>query len=109
MALQEIGKFKLQQRGPFVSRMQVKYLDGDGNVLYSSQTSDEVTGQDYFMEPSDLGVPDGSTIWLILWILAGYDQTAQKAFIYKQGSNITATYSCTGVTVVTHLTLEDVS
>jgi hypothetical protein len=109
MAIQEIGKFKLQQRSAYVSRMQVKYLDGDGNVVYSAQTSDEVTGQDYFMDPADLGVPDGSMVWLFLWVMAGYDQTAPKAFIYKHGSNITASYSCTGVTVAPHLNLDGIS
>jgi len=109
MAYQQVGKFKLNQQGGYVCRTEFVYLDENGQLQHSSQTSNELLGQSYTTDPGDLGVPDGSITWMKIWVMAGTDNQANQAFTYTKGNSQTADYTCSGTTLSNHLALDGVS
>ncbi|KOP39404.1 hypothetical protein SAMN05444671_3716 [Flavobacterium sp. CF108] len=109
MAIQTVGKFKLNQQGGYVCRTEFVYLDSNGQLQSSSQTGNELLGQSYTTDPGSLGVPDGSTLWMKIWVMAGHDNQAQQAFIYQSGNSAVADYTCSGTTLSNHLALDGVS
>lgn len=109
MALQQIGKFTLNQQGGYVCRTMFAYVDGNGQLVESHQTGNELLGQTYTTDPCDLGVPNGSMLWMKIWVMAGYDNQASQAFIYQQGGGSIAVYTCSGTTLSNHLSLDAVN
>ncbi len=109
MAYQKVGKFSLHQQGGYVCRTEFVYLDDNGQLQQSSQTSNELLGQTYTTDPGDLGVPDGSILWMKIWVMLGTDNQATQAFMYQKGSNQTANYTCSGTTLSNSLALNGVS
>lgn len=109
MAIQTVGKFKLNQQGGYVCRTEFVYMDPNGQLKHSSQTSDELLGQSYTTDPSSLGVPDGSTLWMKIWVMAGHDNQATQAFLYQSGNTSIADYTCSGTTLSNHLALDGVN
>ncbi|SHH84286.1 hypothetical protein [Flavobacterium defluvii] len=109
MAIQTVGKFKLNQQGGYVCRTEFVYLDQNGQLQSSSQTGNELLGQSYTTDPGSLGVPDGSTLWMKIWVMAGHDNQAQQAFTYQAGNSSIADYTCSGTTLSNHLALDGVS
>lgn len=109
MAIQTVGKFKLDQQGGYVCKTEFVYMDNEGQLHTSSRTGEELLGQTYVTDPGDLGVPNGSTLWMKIWVMAGHDNQAKQAFIYQKGNSSTADYTCSGTTLGNHLALEGVS
>ncbi|GAB3575341.1 hypothetical protein [Hymenobacter daeguensis] len=109
MAYPTVGKFTLNQQGGYVCRTEFVYLDDSGQQHQSSQTSNELLGQSYTTDPGDLGVPDGSIVWMKIWVMWGNDNQATQAFIYQKGSAKTATYTCSGTTLSNNLALNGVN
>lgn len=109
MALTPIGKFTLHQQGGYVCRTMFEYVDDSGQTVESHQTGNELLGQTYTTDPGDLGVPDGSMVWMKIWVMAGYDNQARQAFLYKKGGGAVAEYTCSGTTLANHLALDGVN
>jgi len=108
MALQKVGKFKLNQQGGYVCRTEFVYLDDNGQMVQSSQSGNELLGQSYTTDPGTLGVPNGATLWLKIWVMWGTDHQATQGFIYDSGNPKTAEYTCSGTTLGNHLSLDGV-
>lgn len=109
MAIQKVSKFKLNQQGGYVCRTEFVYMDSNGQTTQSKQTDNELLGQSYTTSPGSLGVPDGSTVWMKIWVMAGNDNQASQAFIYDSSSSLTAEYTCSGTTLANHLALDEVN
>jgi hypothetical protein len=109
MALQKVGKFKLNQQGGYVCRTEFVYMNDNGQNVQSSQTGDELLGQSYTTDPGSLGVPDGSVLWMKIWVMWGTDNQASQAFIYESGNSSVAEYTCSGTTLGNNLALNGVS
>ena len=108
MALKKIGKFKLNQQGGYVCRTEFVYLDDNGQLVQSSQTGNELLGQSYTTDPGSLSVPDGSTVWMKIWVMLGTDNQALQAFEYHAGDSHVAEYTCSGTTLSNHLALDGI-
>jgi len=110
MALQHVGKFTLRQNGGYVCRTMFNCMDENGDTFQSKQTGNQLQYQNYTISPSDLGVPDGSTVWFYLWVMASLnDQTGAQAFIFDKSSPSVAHYSCSGITINVGLNLDGLS
>jgi len=109
MTLQQIGKFTLHQDGGYVCRTMFEYVDGNGQLVESSQTGNELLGQTYTTDPGDLGVPDGSMLWMKIWVMAGTDNQARQAFLYQKNGGSVAEYTCSGTTLANHLALDGIN
>jgi len=109
MPLQHVSKFVVNQNGVFVSRTMFNYMYGDGQIHQSAQTDNQTIGQTCKVDPGDLFVPDGSTVWLYQWVMASIiDPVASKAFVYDKASPNIAYYTCSGITNMAQLTLDKV-
>lgn len=97
--MQEIGKFNLRNQGGFVTRLEFKYLDEDGNKIHKKGTGDITLGKSKIADPGDYGIPDGSVVILYAFVVWGSDNEANQSFIYKKGSNKVANYVITGTTL----------
>jgi len=109
MPLQKIGKMSLKNSGGFVARMQFSYLDNDGNKQLTGQTEDITLGFTKTVDPGDLGVPDGSMVYMHVFVVWGTDNEAKRAFTYEKGNVITAHYNISGTTLNNDLGLTDIS
>lgn len=85
------------------------YTDENGISTQSQQTGNQLIDQTYTVDPGDLGVPDGMMVQLYLWVMAGYDRTSDRSFIYRTGSPVRATYTSSGATVSPGLTFNGLS
>ncbi len=108
MGIQRVGKFKLNQQGGYVCRTEFVYMDDNGQLVQSSQTENELLGQTYTTDPGSLGVPDGSTVWMKIWVMLGTDNQALQAFQYQAGNSRVAEYTCSGTTLSSHLALDGI-
>ncbi|EYU15571.1 hypothetical protein [Photorhabdus aegyptia] len=109
MTLQEIGKMSLKNSGGFVARIQFSYMDGDGEKHLSKQGNNITLGLTDTVDPGDLGVPDGSIVFMHVFVVWGNDNEARKAFLYKKGSQALASYDISGTTLSNDLGLIDIS
>ncbi|MGV3598868.1 MAG: hypothetical protein ACO1PI_13455 [Bacteroidota bacterium] len=109
MALQSVGQFTLHQQGGYVCRTEFVYMDENGQLQQSGQTDNELLGQTYTTDPGSLGVPDGSILWMKIWVMLGTDNQASQAFIYQKGASATAVYTCSGTTLNNNLALNGVT
>lgn len=109
MPMQSIGSMSLKNSGGFVARIQFSYLDENGDKKLTGQSSDVVLGQTLSMDPGDLGVPEGSWVYLHVFVVWGTDNEANRAFIYEKGNTSAAHYNISGTTLANDLGLVDVS
>jgi hypothetical protein len=109
MPMQKVGSVSLKNSGGFVARIQFSYLDEDGNKQLTGQSGDVLLGQTLNVDPGDLGVPDGSWIYLHAFVVWGTDNEAKRAFVYEKGKNTTARYNISGTTLANDLGLIDVN
>jgi hypothetical protein len=108
---QTVGKFALTQSGVYVCRTMFNYLaPNTSDWMMSNQSGNQTLWPNpYVTDPSELGVPNGSTLYLYVWVMAGYDApAAEHDFTYEQGNPKCAYYECGGVTVRSWVTLEKV-
>ncbi|MCA6219303.1 hypothetical protein [Photorhabdus antumapuensis] len=109
MTLQEVGKMSLKNSGGFIARIQFSYMDGDGEKHLSNKGNDINLGATKTADPGDLGVPDGAMIFMHVSVVWGNDNEARQTFLYKKGSQSTASYVISGTTLSNDLGLIDVS
>lgn len=110
MPMQKIGKMKLKNAGGFVAKIQFTYLDDNGEKKTTTKKSDDITlGFDKTVNPGDYEVPDGSMIYLFVFVVMGKDNEAKRSFIYEKGNTTCANYVITGTTGDNDLGLIDVS
>jgi hypothetical protein len=99
MPIQKIGKMSLKNSGGFVARIQYSYLDDDGNKQLTKQSDDITLGFTKTIDPSDLGVPDGSMVYMHAFVVWGTDNEAKRAFLYEKGNTSVAEYNISGTTL----------
>lgn len=109
MPMQKIGKMSLKNSGGFVARIQYSYLNDDGEKQLSSQGKDITLGFSQTVDPGDLGVPDGSTVYMHAFVVWGTDNEARRAFVYAKGNVSCANYNISGTTLSNDLGLVDIS
>jgi hypothetical protein len=109
MAMQKIGKMSLKNSGGFVARIQISYLDDDGEKKLTAQSGDVTLGFSKTVDPGELGVPDGAMVYMHVFVVWGTDNEARRAFTYEKGNVTTANYVITGTTLNNDLGLVDVS
>ncbi|WP_140918705.1 hypothetical protein [Limnobaculum xujianqingii] len=109
MAMQKIGKMNLKNSGGFVARIQYSYMDDSGEKHLTKQSNDITLGQSKTIAPDELGVPDGSMIYMHAFVVWGTDNEARRAFIFEKGNTTTANYNISGTTLNNDLGLIDVS
>jgi hypothetical protein len=108
MPLQKVGKMSLKNSGGFVTRIQYSYLDDDGEKKLSRQTGDITLGRTETVDPGDLGVPDGSMVYMHAFVVWGTDNEAKRAFQYEKGNTVVAHYNISGTTLSNDLGLVEV-
>ena len=109
MPMQKIGKMSLKNSGGFVTRIQFSYMDDNGEKKLTGQAGDVPLGQKMTTDPGDLGVPDGSMIYMHAFVVWGTDNEARRAFVYEKGNTTVANYNISGTTLSNDLGLVDVS
>lgn len=108
LVMESIGKFRLHQQGGYVCRTEFVYIDESGRLMQSAQTGNQTLGFTYDVDPHDLGIKDGTTVWMKIWVMWGNDNQAQQGFIYQRGNPKTAVYTCSGTTLSNHLSLDGI-
>lgn len=96
---QEIGKISLKNSGGFVCRIQLKFQDDDLNNHYTKETGDITLGFTKEIDPEELGVPDGTSIWLKAIVRLGRDNESNKGFKYVKGNTNVARFNISGTTL----------
>lgn len=109
MAMQKIGKMSLKNTGGFVACIQFSYLDDNGQKQLSSQSGDITLGFSKTEDPGSYGVPDGSVVWMHVFVVWGTDNESRQGFIYDSGSSATAQFNISGTTLNNDLGLVGVS
>ena len=109
MPMQKIGKMSLKNSGGFVARIQYSYLDDEGNKQLTKQSDDITLGFTKTLDPGDLGVPEGSMVYMHVFVVWGTDNEAKRSFIYEKGNPTTAHYNISGTTLSNDLGLTDIS
>lgn len=109
MPLQKIGKMSLKNSGGFVARIQYSYLDDEGNKQLTRQGGDITLGRTDTVDPGDLGVPDGSMVYMHAFVVWGTDNEAKRAFQYEKGNVSVANYNISGTTLNNDMGLVDIS
>lgn len=109
MPLQKIGKMSLKCSGGFVARIQFSYLDDNGNKKLTGQTGDIPLGQSKTSDPGEMGVPDGSMVYMHVFVVWGHDNEASRAFLYEKGNVSVANYNISGTTLSNDLGLTGIS
>ena len=110
MPLQKIGKMSLKNSGGFVARVYFTYLDDDGNKVMTEKNNGDIPlGQKHTIDPGDLGVPDGSLVYMYAFVVWGTDNEAKRAFVYEKGNANIADWVITGTTLSNDLGLTGIS
>ncbi|NHB61401.1 hypothetical protein C5472_09745 [Photorhabdus sp. RW14-46] len=91
------------------TRIQFSYMDSDGEKYLSNKGNDINLGATKTTDPGDLGVPDGAMIFMHVSVVWGNDNEARQTFLYKKGSQSTASYVISGTTLNNDLGLIDVA
>lgn len=108
MPMPAIGRMSLHNEGGFVARIQISYVDDDGNGGITKQSGDVPLGQTKTVDPGELGVPDGAIVYMHAFVVAGRDNQARRAFIYSKGNTAVASYVISGTTLSNKLGLVNV-
>ena len=109
MPLQQIGKMSLKNSMDARMRVQFAYLDDKGDKQLSTQSGDMILGVVKTVDPGDLKVPDGSTVFMHVFVLMGIDNEASRGFIYQKGNRHVANYEITGANIGSDLVLIGIS
>ena len=109
MPLQKIGKMCLKNSGGNVVRIQFSYLDDDGEKKLTRQGRDITLGYSPTEDPGDFGVPNGSTVYMHVFVIWGIEREAEQAFVYEKGNTSVARYTFTSTAISSTLTLEEVA
>jgi len=109
MPMQKIGKMSLKNSGGFVARIQISFLDDNGMKQLTGQTDDVTLGFTKTVDPGDLGVPDGSMVYMHVFVVWGTDNESKQAFIYEKGNVSTANFNISGTTLSNDLGMTGIS
>jgi D-arabinono-1,4-lactone oxidase/FAD binding domain len=97
--MDHISAFSLYNGGYFVARISAVYLDDKGEGHRVKTGPDITLWVTRESKLSDLGVPDGSIVFLYAEVVAGYDNVALQWFYADSKSNKVAKYKITGRTL----------
>ena len=109
MPIQKIGKMSLKNSGGFVARTQFSYLDDNGEKILTGQSGDITLGFSKTEDPGAMGVPNGSMVYMHVFVVWGTDNEARRAFVYEKGNTSTANYNISGTTLNNDLGLTDIT
>jgi hypothetical protein len=109
LQLQKIGKMSLKNSGGHVIRIQFSYTDDDGEMRLTGQTGDITLGFSKTVDPAEFGVPDGSMVYMHVFVIWGTDNEARRAFLYEKGNPSVAYYNFTSTALSNDLSLVEVS
>ncbi|MEZ4919793.1 MAG: hypothetical protein R2792_11890 [Saprospiraceae bacterium] len=99
MPITKVGKISLKNSGGFVAKMQLAYINDDGEKVYTGKSGDVTLGFTKEVDPGDMGVPTGSNIYLKAIVVAGFDKEANKMFVYEKGNTTVAKFMISGTTL----------
>jgi hypothetical protein len=107
---QEIGKFKLTNFGGFACRLGCQWKDSSGQTQrdFDNDFGFDV-GQSRTVDPGDFGCPEGSLVWIFVYVIWGNDKVGKQPYIYKKGSSATACYVISGTTLNDPLTFDEIT
>ncbi|WP_406826882.1 FAD-binding protein [Pedobacter sp. KACC 23697] len=97
MSLQKIGMITLENSGAFVARIQISYQIGIGPKKMSIQTGNINGLTSKTVDPEQLGVPDGATVQLYVYVMWGKDVEAPQIFQYQKGNGLNVRYHVSNV------------
>ncbi len=109
MPMQAIGKMSLKNSGGFVAKIQLSYVGSDGKKRTTRKSRDITLGVTKTVDPANLGVPDGATVYMRAFVVWGNDKQAEQPFVYRSGEPLTAHYVISGTTLNNELGFIDVS
>jgi len=109
MPTQKIGKMSLKNSGGFVAKIQICYIDSNGEKQLTGKSGDIPLGQTKTVDPGDMNVPDGATVYMYAFVVWGKDNQATQAFVYQKNNTSTASYDISGTTLNNDLGLITVS
>lgn len=105
MSQQTVGNFALTNAGGFVAKIYFMYTPPGSSDMKRSSTGNSIllgqTGQD---TPGQLGVPNGSTVYLYVDVVWGSDNHSGTGYLYDSSSGVTASYTISGTTLDNTLT-----
>ena len=97
--VQTIDQMSLYNGGLFVARIKFNWFDPNTGELWVSDPGPNITlwftGK---LPPGSVGVPSGSAVIMHVDVVAGLDNNAQQAFLYRSDASQTAKYSISGTT-----------
>lgn len=93
--IQKVGSFKLINSGGFVVRIRLKYI-ANGTEKWSSDSGKFPVGQSETVDPKNLGVPNGSQVYLSAICSSTSDRHSDMPFIYEEGNPNRANFVITG-------------
>lgn len=108
---QKVGHISLKNSGGFVAQMAFQYAvtPNDLPVRTTKESGNILLGQTHTENPADLGVPNGSRVWLYVDVHAGKDTTSNESYIFEEGNSCTAHYVISGTTLNNTLALINVT
>lgn len=109
MPLQKIGKMSLKCSGGFVAKIQLVYIDENGQRKTTGKSGNIPLGQTKTVDPASLHVPDGSLVYMRAFVVWGKDNEANQCFQYTKGEPLTAHYNISGTTLNNDLGLTGIS
>jgi hypothetical protein len=110
-----VGKIHLYNAGGYNCHLGVKWIDPDGQSqhgpAYDPNGHVIMAAGSEDIDPGDVGVPNGSTIWAYIDVQAGWDNqgSAQDGLIFKLGDPHVANYESTGTTLNNGVKFQGVS
>ncbi|MCL2496624.1 MAG: hypothetical protein FWF04_04330, partial [Clostridiales bacterium] len=100
----DIGFFSLQNKGGFVAKLAFEYFNASKQKWIRTVYVGDITlGKSIKASPGDYGVPDGSYVRLVAFVVAGSDKTASEQFTYRKNTGSTAKYTISGTTLINSL------
>ena len=106
--MERVSLFKLQQNGGYKCRIEFIFTDENGQTRFSPQTEDILFDRLYTVSPGSLGITEGTTVRLKIFVVEGFDIESGQAFIYDAMSPLAAAYTSSGTNLVNLLTLDSV-
>ena len=106
----DIGFFSLKNDGLFVARLEFEYFDKNTNKwVHRKGTGDITVGNSQKASPGDYGVPEGSLVRLVAFVVWGSDNTSGEQFTYKKCNGNIANYTISGTTLINNLKYDGIT
>lgn len=103
----EIYKYHLHNKGAFDVNPYIRYKAPESSKpIETTHVGTIHAGQSEDIDPKGLGVPEGSTMKLVVHVNAQHDHTASEEFVYSDQSETQANYKMTGTAFKAHIKFE---